>query len=186
LQFRSLACFAIVIFASHKTISLGHAMVQASRQFKFPAIYPLIETHTASASSESSSAPTSLSVLNNVSDFASSSSALGGVPGANGLAASSAVTLTSLAPSSSSSSSSALTVQKPAPTVREIVLSVLRETPKVTLRLFRFYGILFLVIRPLIRMKNPFRNGPQVCDFRLLLFGGSFWLLVEICEFPQC
>jgi hypothetical protein len=138
-------------------------MVQASRQFKFPAIYPLIETHTAFASSESSSAPTSSSVLNTVSDFASSSSALGGVPGANGLAASSAVTLTSSAPSSSSSSSS-LTVQKTAPTVREIVLSVLRETPKVTLRLFRFYGILFLVIRPLIRMKNPFRNGPQVCD----------------------
>ena len=41
-------------------------------------------------------------------------------------------------------------------------LSALRETPRVTYRLLRFYTILFLIIRPLIRFKNPFRKSGQV------------------------
>jgi hypothetical protein len=39
---------------------------------------------------------------------------------------------------------------------------VLRETPGVTLKLLRFYGILFLIIRPLIRMKNPWRKRFEI------------------------
>ena len=46
---------------------------------------------------------------------------------------------------------------------RAVIAAMLRDTPSVTFKLARFYGLLFCVIRPLVRMKNPFRNGTQVC-----------------------
>ncbi len=51
----------------------------------------------------------------------------------------------------------------PNPSFRAVIAAMLRDTPSVTFKLARFYGILFCVIRPLVRMKNPFRNGAQVC-----------------------
>lgn len=48
------------------------------------------------------------------------------------------------------------------PSTMDLIKSILRETPGVTLKLFRFYGILFLIIRPLIRMKNPWRKRFEI------------------------
>jgi hypothetical protein len=46
-----------------------------------------------------------------------------------------------------------------APSIQDIMSQMWKDTPGVTFKLLRFYAILFLVIRPLVRMKNPFRRG---------------------------
>jgi hypothetical protein len=132
LLLRVLACYSITYFASHETISLPHAMVQASRQFKFPAIPPLIE----SPEVPDETVPATPVAL-------PSSSAEDSGPHFTELS------LSQVQPTR-------------VPTVRDIVLSVLKDTPRVTLRVLRFYSLLFLVIRPLARMKNPFRKSAQV------------------------
>lgn len=75
------------------------------------------------------------------------------------------------APPPSPPSSSAVAIERasPQPTAIEILAQAWRDTPRATLRMIRFYGILFLIIRPLMRMKNPFRKSAQVCTFYSLL-----------------
>jgi hypothetical protein len=146
---RSVSAFTLLVIASHPVVSMPHAMATAARQFRFPSIPPLMTTDQVVPP--------------------------GDAPVRRG----------------STADRPELTAVETAPSAREIVrflfaveisrmtrsnecdvfarfmwvfqlASVWRETPGVTFRLLRFYSLLFLVIRPLIRFKNPFRHGTQV------------------------